>query len=280
MKRRSQLLLLILLSLSHIGQIALANKYAARNEIDNNKFRVHGLSSFADEDKDKISRWLQKGVNATRATLGVYPRPLELYVYPKKSNQPVPWAHTRRDNLESIHFYIDSRFPLKKFVDDWTIYHEISHLALPYLGSEYSWFSEGFASYMQYQIMAETGILDGTLKQRYEQKISPHLRWFNSDLAASIIAKRLMSKKNYPAAYWGGAWFFVVADKQLRQKHNITLNMLLEQYQDCCRLRDENIQDVVASFDKLIDAPLFSTLLHRFENQAAQEVYPQEFTSM
>ncbi|MFT4938178.1 MAG: hypothetical protein ACI88A_001202 [Paraglaciecola sp.] len=279
MKIRSQLILLILLLLGHVSQIASANKYDIRTENDNDKFRVHGLSSFKTGDKDKISQWLTNGVNATRATLGVYPRPLELYVYPKESNQPVPWAHTRRDNLESIHFYIDSRFPLEKFVDDWTIYHEISHLALPYLGSEYSWFSEGFASFMQYQIMAEMGLLEGTLKLSYEKKVSPHLRWFNSDLAASKIAQRLMSKRNYPAAYWGGAWFFVLADQQLRKKHNVTLNMVVEQYQNCCRLRDESVQEVVASFDQLIDDPLFTTLLHRFENQAARELYPEEFTT-
>ena len=83
MKLRSQLVLLILISLAHINQIASANINSITRAIDNDKFRVHGLSSFTNEEKDKISQWLKIGVNATRATLGVYPRPLELYVYPK-----------------------------------------------------------------------------------------------------------------------------------------------------------------------------------------------------
>lgn len=278
MKFSSQILL-ILIFLAHLGQIASANINYSTRAIDTDKFRVHGLSSFADEDKDKISQWLKKGVNATRATIGVYPRPLELYVYPKKSNQPVPWAHTKRASVESIHFYIDTRFPLKKFIDDWTIYHEISHLALPYLGSRYSWFSEGFASFMQYQIMAQVGILEGSLKQRYEEKLSPHLRWFNSELTPSTIASNLMSRKKYPAAYWGGAWFFIVADQQLREKHQVSLNNLVEEYQECCRSTDNTVQELVASFDMLIDDPLFSTLLQRFENQPARKFYPQAFAT-
>lgn len=240
-------------------------------------FRVHGLSAFKADKKQILSQWLTKGVNATRATLGVYPRRLELYVYPKKSNQPVPWAHTRRDQKESIHFYVDSRFPVDKFINDWTIYHEISHLALPYLGAEYSWFSEGFASFMQYQIMAETGVLKGTLQERYQKKIAPHLKLFNSDLTAAAIARHLLSNSNYPAGYWGGAWFFVLADQQLRQKHNVSLNMVVEQYQTCCRLRDHTVQEVLKSFDQLIEDTLFTDLLERFENDAARTLYPGSF---
>ena len=246
-------------------------------KLSENNFRVHGLSAFQPEQRRMLSQWLTKGVNATRATLGVYPQTLELYVYPKKSKQPVPWAHTRRDALESAHFYVDTRFPLSKFINDWTIYHELSHLALPYMGSEYSWFAEGFASFMQYQIMAEIGVLEGTLQERYQKKIAPHLKWFNSDLSAASIAKRLLSKRNYPAGYWGGAWFFIMADQELRRKHGVSLNRLIEQYQICCRLQDNTVQDVLKSFDTLIDDTLFTDLLRRFENDAARTLYPDSF---
>ena len=257
--------------------LIISTSTAQAEDMFDDTFRVHGLSTFKAEKKQMLSQWLTKGVNATRATLGVYPRRLELYVYQKKSNQPVPWAHTRRDQKESIHFYVDSRFPVDKFINDWTIYHELSHLALPYLGAEYSWFSEGFASFMQYQIMAEIGILKGTLDERYQKKITPHLKWFNSDLTAAAIARRLLSQRNYPAGYWGGAWFFILADQQLRQKHNVSLNMVVEQYQTCCRLRDNTVQEVLKSFDQLIEDTLFTDLLKRFENDAARTVYPDSF---
>jgi hypothetical protein len=245
--------------------------------VTENQFKVHGLSAFEAEQAQMLENWLTQGVNATRATLGIYPTPLALYLYPRKSNQPVPWAYTRRDGKGSVHFHVDTRFGLTKFVDDWTVYHELAHMALPYLGSEYRWFSEGFASFMQYQIMHQAGVLKGTLDKRYQAKISPHLRWFNSDLTAASIATRLMDNQQYPAAYWGGAYFFVYADRLLMQKHNTTLIELIAHYQDCCRGKDNNLTDVVASLDGILNDTLFSHLLKRYESDPARELYPESF---
>jgi hypothetical protein len=187
----------------------------------------------------------------------------------------VPWAYTRRDKKGSVHFHVDARFGLTKFVDDWTIYHELAHMALPYLGQEYRWLSEGFASYMQYQIMAQAGVLKGSLAESYSNKINPHLRWFNSDLTAASIATRLMDNNQYPAAYWGSAYFFIKADSQLRKLHNITLTELISHYQDCCRANDNNITDVISSLDDILDDKIFANLLKSYKNSPAKELYPE-----
>jgi hypothetical protein len=246
--------------------------------VTEDQFSVHGLSAFKDDQAEMLQSWLTQGVNATRATLGVYPSPLELHLYPRKSNQPVPWAYTRRDGKGSVHFHVDTRFGLKKFVDDWTVYHELAHMALPYLGSEYRWFSEGFASFMQYQIMAQAGVLKGTLKQRYQDKIAPHLRWFNSDLTAASIAKRLMDNRQYPAAYWGGSYFFIYIDQLLNQKHNTSLIELISHYQDCCRAQDHNLEEVLASLDGMIEDKLFTQLMSEFKTAPARTLYPEVFS--
>jgi len=246
--------------------------------VTEDQFSVHGLSAFEDNQAKMLQSWLTQGVNATRTTLGIYPTPLTLYLYPRKSNQPVPWAYTRRDKKGSVHFYVDTRFGLTKFVDDWTIYHELAHMALPYLGPEYRWLSEGFASYMQYQIMAQAGVLKGSLFERYSSKINPQLRWFNSDLSAASIATRLMDNKQYPAAYWGSAYFFVLADTKLQQQHHISLTQLISLYQNCCRAQDHNLEEVFASLDRMIEGKLFSQLMDEFKNLPARQLYPEVFS--
>ena len=255
----------------------VANTIEQINQGKFDQFEIHGLSRFDDEKKEVLKQWVKIGVNATRNALGVYPSRLIFHLVPKKSNQPVPWAYTRRDNPQRIYLHVDSRFPLQKFIDDWTIYHEISHLAIPYLGEKYAWLAEGFASFMQYQVMGKAGILDGTPEQHYRKKIAPHLKWFKSDLPPAAIARRLMNQKQYPAAYWGSAYFFILADNALSSQHNTSLARLISQYQLCCHARHGDVNQLMNDLDTLLGGSVMTKLLSEFEHQPAREIYPIEF---
>ena len=259
------------------SQVSNKNHQQSVTKATVDQFSIHGLKAFGPNEQDILRQWLAAGVNATRKTLGIYPRPLELYVYPKKSDQPVPWAHTRRDQHESIHLYVDASFSLEKFIEDWTVYHEIAHLAIPFVGEDYAWFSEGFASYMQYQIMAQSDILSLPLEQAYKNKITPQLTWFQSQQSAASIATNMMKKRNYPAAYWGGSWFFILADQQLQTKHHTSLIHLISLYQQAGRRDDDTIQKLLTSLDKLINDSLFNDLLQQFEHTPANSLYPVNF---
>ena len=64
-------------------------------------------------------------------------------------------------------------------MNDWTAPHEMSHLAIPYIGEKEVWFAEGFASFMQYQVMMEMGVMTKVLADRaYHSKFSGVAEYF------------------------------------------------------------------------------------------------------
>ena len=48
---------------------------------------------------------------------------------------------------------------MQEITNDWTAFHELSHLLIPYRGHGDLWFSEGLATYYQNIIQARAGVL-------------------------------------------------------------------------------------------------------------------------
>jgi len=240
------------------------------------QYQYFGLDKFSPSEQQKLRSWLEVAQTATEQTIGKYPFDVELHIAARKANEPVPWANTWREGTQSIYFYVETRFSQQQFVDDWTSYHEISHLALPYLGSKNRWFAEGFASFMQYQIMSKAGVLKKSKTQSYQFKLSPHLAKYQNDESAMQTIKTLFRKRQYKAGYWASAWFFILADQKLQLQGSSMIEIVRE-YQACCRMKDHRLNDVIASWDKLAGSPIFANLLNTFETDKSRTIFPAHF---
>ena len=105
---------------------------------------------FSAQQKAKLKAWLQSVGSTVSLLHGTLPRPeirIALQPYPAKS--AVPFARVLRSDPQGVLFYINPDRPLEDYISDWTAYHELSHLFLPYPGNADIWFSEGLASYYQ-----------------------------------------------------------------------------------------------------------------------------------
>lgn len=228
--------------------------------------QLHWQHRFTPAEQQKLSLWLKQASAATTELLGPYPFTMQFYLYSRPALEPVPWANTWRDSTQQVHFYVAAGFSLEQFLQDWTAYHEISHLALPFLGKEHAWFAEGFASFMQYQVMQRAGLI-ASAKDAIAAKFDAQKSNYNISESMQDNAKRLLKQRRYAAAYWAGAQYFVVADAQLQQQHRSSLVTLIRQYQQCCRLRDKTVNELIISLDKLSDSAIFSELLQSFSEQ-------------
>ncbi|NOY49594.1 MAG: hypothetical protein GXO88_03370, partial [Chlorobi bacterium] len=48
---------------------------------------------------------------------------------------------------------------------------------------------------------------------------------------------------------------------------------MLKSYQNCCRLSDKDLEDVVSSFDKISGDTFSTELLYKYRNEKAKDVF-------
>lgn len=236
-------------------------------------YQLHWQHDFSAVEQEKLSQWLAFSSQATLNQLGPYPFAMQLYLYRRAGKEPVPWANTWREHSQQVHFYVAPQFSKQQFIADWTAYHEIAHLALPYLGRRHAWFAEGFASYMQYRIMQQAGLI-GSAAREINAKFAPQRKHYQQQLSMADTAAQLLSQRRFAASYWGGAQFFVVAERLLQQQGKAPLHLQIQRYQQCCRMQDSSLTQLILSLDKLSDSTLFSQLLQQF-NQLPAEAFLQ-----
>lgn len=225
--------------------------------------------AFNEAQRKQLTTWLDATQAALEKLVGPMPFDVQIIVHRHAgSGEPVPWAHTDREDAPTVEFYVDPSFSLDEFRADWTAPHELSHLTLPWLGEENSWFAEGFASYMQYQVMVAMGALSAKQAgERYRERLdtSSHKYPF-PELPLPQAAPRLRKAHEYPAMYWGGAVYFFRADAQLRARGS-SLMSVLKSYVACCHKDSDDLDTLTATLDRLAKNKVFSTLLKEFRSE-------------
>lgn len=237
--------------------------------------QFYGLDNFSDTEQQKLKLWLEQSFASTEQLLGPYLFPTEVHLSRQSAAEPVPWAYTRRMHQQQVYFQVDTSFSLSEFQRDWTAAHEFSHLALPLLDKADLWFAEGFASFMQYQVLQFQQQLTESPDWWYRQKLQ--------QLAPLLLASNLplipqlqlwLQQKRYKAAYWGSALFFIEANRLLQQQGS-SLSELIQSYQRQNRRTDQNLGQLVRSLDALLATPVFAPLLLKYQHQSSQQLWRQ-----
>lgn len=220
----------------------------------------HWQDEFTEEERDKLQQWIRQTTHALETHVAPYPFDVHLYFYrADEEDEPVPWANTRRAPVQGIDFHVAPEFSLQAFLDDWTAPHELSHLLIPFVGKRNAWFAEGFASYMQYQVMRAQGVLStAQIQERYRIRIEKAAQDYRlNKLPFAQAAPTLRKNAEYPTMYWGGAVYFLQVDSALRHRGS-SLRQVLAEYVRCCRNNSEGLKDLVANLDRISASSIFS----------------------
>jgi hypothetical protein len=105
-----------------------------------------------------------------------------------------------------------------QLLNDWVLVHEMTHLALPDVGEDHAWLSEGLAVYVEGIARVQAG------NRTQEDVFAEELRSMPRGLPQSGD-RGLDNTHNWGRTYWGGAMFCLLADVQIHQRTDNRLGL-------------------------------------------------------
>jgi hypothetical protein len=246
-----------------------------RFEVDQGAFLIDWRDDFTPAEMQKLQRWLEHMGAAISSLHGEWPRERIRIAFKRyRAKGPVPFGRVLRNSPEGILFYVNPELSLNAFINDWTAYHEFSHLFIPYPGQADSWFSEGLASYYQNILQVRAGVL--TADEAYQRFAAAFQRGEDNDehddLTLGELSTDMMKRRAFMRIYWSGALYFMQADLLLRQTDQATtLDNVVRSYNGCCMSEGEEqrARQIATEFDRIAGSTLFIELYDRYENSRA-----------
>jgi hypothetical protein len=234
----------------------------------------HWEDAFDDAEQAKLRAWVGTVAEKVEEAIAPYPFDVHIHFYRSSAAAPVPWANTIRSRRQGVNVHVNPHFARDELLADWTVYHELAHLFLPFLGRQQSWFAEGFASYMQYQLMHFAGVLSTEdMWARYREKIGRAASRYDMPDRNFIEAARVLrARREYPTQYWGGAVYFLRVDAKLRAL-GTSVPEVVSEFVACCRFEPQDLEALVETLDRLAGAPVFSEELADFQRASGFPVY-------
>ena len=217
---------------------------------------------FSSREKQKLTEWILHAEQGMSRLFGPLPYRYSVHFHRmKKGRGPTPWANTDKRRGRAVHFYVNTAYAWSAFEKDWTASHELSHLMFPYIGTSGRWFAEGLASYLQYQIMYASGTV------KWKQVINRYAERFNAarrqdtfgSMAITSISNLPSLKDVNVRLYWGGATYFLLVDRALKEQKNIRLHDVISAYLECCMFRKySSAEEMIKVFDSISESEIFT----------------------
>lgn len=242
---------------------------AATNLYDDRggRLELHLEAGLSAAEQVEMHRWIE-GISASLADVyGHWPRRhWRVFVQGTSGaySDPIPWAQVNRGDVDEVHFYVIASTPGEQLLQEWTGYHELAHLLIPYRGWGDTWFSEGLASYYQNLLQARSGIIS---EQQLWQKLYEGFQRGRNDSrfdgqTLRSVSARLRSSGGFMRVYWSGAWYFLAADLHLRSSGggDASLDRVLQKLNRCCADRSMSVPEIIGRLDSLDDGHLFQQL--------------------
>lgn len=157
-----------------------------------------------------LTTYIQHGATAVITYFGRFPIDHVNIDIRAVAGDRVRFGRTTPENGGTITMFIGRDATAATLNDDWTLTHEMTHLAFPATKEDnHDWLAEGMATYVEPVARAQAGYL------------TPEYVWneFYDDMPKGEPApgdQGLDNTHTWARTYWGGALFCLVADVEIR----------------------------------------------------------------
>lgn len=213
--------------------------------------------------KDRYVAWTTRIARTIIHEFGRMPLPsTQVVVIPTWSgNGSVPWGNVQRGNASGLYLVPNNGASMAELVEDWTLYHEFTHLFHPFLGSEGRWVAEGFASYYQNVLRAKAGVI--TAEYAWERMVAGFARGEQQTRRGRTVVNGGLMR-----TYWTGAVMALSLDIRLRRQSGTTLGNVLGEFSKCCLPASRTWRPLrfMQKLDEISDTKMFTDIYREYSS--------------
>lgn len=235
-------------------------------------------SNIRESDKPKLRSWMTHVSHALSLVYGEMP--VDHFVTKIKATTTnygtVPGGEVTHDMPPQVRLVVNTKRSLEELKADWTLYHELSHLLIPYDTGDSRWLAEGLASYYQNIIQARAGMFDEkTMWLKLYQGFERAKRQNNyRQQTLNFVSRNIDSNHQFMRIYWSGALFWLQTDIELRRlNRGLSLDSALKAMRNCCFNRYLNTKQTIGILDEITQTTVFTRLYGKFSNSFAIPEY-------
>jgi hypothetical protein len=158
-----------------------------------------------------IWKWITDAARGVTLFFGRFPvSECTLRIKPR-AGRGAMWGQASGYPKPNVLIILGQESTAQDFAEDWTLTHELAHLAFPNVAQKHRWIEEGLATYVEPIVRFKMGL-------RTERSVWSE--WYQSMPQGQPEAgdRGLDYTPSWGRVYWGGALFSLVADVEIRRQ--------------------------------------------------------------
>ena len=215
---------------------------------------------------EDVLRWVKSAAECVATYYGRFPVPQVLIRITPFEGRGVRNGMTFGDQGARITIRVGNETAPAELASDWTLTHEMVHLAFPSVDQNHHWIEEGIATYVEPIARIQAGNL------RPEQMWLDLIRDMPQGLPQAGD-RGLDHSHTWGRTYWGGALFCLLADVEIRRKTNNAkglqnaLRGILDAGGD---IREEwDLEDALRTGDRAVGVNVLQPMYMRMKDKPA-----------